>query len=188
LPKQWFVVGGMDAPDLLPQGYAWTADRIAAVPADGLDAPTPCSGWTLREVLDHIIDVLTMLTDAVDGPASAASGAGGWGQALASLAARSRRAWAVPGVMDRTLTLPTGPMPAPVAAWSSLLELVVHGWDVGQATGETIDIPDELAVPVLRFARGAIGDADRGDNFAANLGLGDTPSEQLVAFLGRKPL
>jgi hypothetical protein len=37
------------------------------------------------------------------------------------------------------------------------------------------------------FARQAVADADRGDNFAADLGIGDTASDQLVAFLGRKP-
>ena len=29
--------------------------------------------------------------------------------------------------------------------------------------------------------------ANRGDGFAADLGIGDTPSDRLVAFLGRKP-
>ena len=32
------------------------ADRIAAVPADGWDAATPCEGWTARDLLDHLID------------------------------------------------------------------------------------------------------------------------------------
>jgi hypothetical protein len=71
---------------------------------------------------------------------------------------------------------------------STLLELVVHGWDISQATGEAAAIPDALAVPILDFARGAIADDARGDMFAADLGLGDTPSDQLVGFLGRKPL
>lgn len=179
--------------DLLDQGYAWTAARIAAVPADSLDAPTPCSRWDLRQLLDHTIDTLTAFTDGVagstdaDGPDVRPLGSTTWDRAIAELAARSRRAWQAPGVMDRTLELPFGTMTAPVALSANLLEAVVHGWDISQASGECADIPDGLAVPILEFARQAIADDARGESFAADLALGDTPSEQLLAFLGRKP-
>jgi hypothetical protein len=82
---------------------------------------------------------------------------------------------------------PIGTLPAPVVASGTLLEVVVHGWDISQASGEATEIPDVLAVPVLEFARQPVVDANRGDNFAADLGIGDTPSDQLIAFLGRKP-
>ena len=187
----------MDAIELLDQGYAWTAARIAAVPADGLDAPTPCSLWNLQELLDHTIGALTMLADAVatapadagpDAPDVRALGSTAWDRAIAGVAARSRRAWEAPRVMDRTFDLPFATLPAPMTASVTLLEVVVHGWDIGQATGEAAEIPDALAQPVLEFARQPLLDANRGDNFAADLGVGETPSEQLVAFLGRKPL
>ena len=136
-----------------------------------------------------------MLTDAVATSADAAAagaevgalGSTRWDRAIAELAARSRLAWDAPGVMDRTFELPIGTMPAPMVASAALLEAVVHGWDISQASGEAAEIPDVLATPVLEFARTAVVDAHRGDNFAADLGLGDTPSDQLVAFLGRKP-
>jgi len=182
----------MDATDLLDHGYAWTAARIAAVPPDGLTAPTPCGRWNLEELLDHLIGSLTMLTEAVAGAPTGAEdvqplGPSRWDRAIALLAARSRRAWEAPGVMDRSFELPIGTLPAPTMATTCLLEMVVHGWDVSQATGEAAAIPDVLARPVLELARRPIVDANRGDNFAADLGVGDTPSDRLVAFLGRKP-
>ena len=90
--------------------------------------------------------------------------------------------------MDRTFELPLGTMTAQTLASATLLEVVVHGWDISQATGEAADIPDALARPILDFARQPIVDANRGDHFGADLAIGDTPSEQLVGFLGRKPL
>jgi uncharacterized protein (TIGR03086 family) len=108
--------------------------------------------------------------------------------AITELADRSRRAWQAPGVMDRTIELPIGALPAPAVGSVTVLEMVVHGWDISQATGEAADIPDALALPTLDFARQAIDDASRGDNFAPELDLGDTASARLVAFLGRKPL
>lgn len=187
----------MDAIELLDQGYAWTAARIAAVPADGLDAPTPCTLWTLQELLEHTVGALTMLTDAVataparagpGAPEAQALGSTPWDLAIAELATRSGWAWRAPGVMDRTFELPIGTMAGRAMASGTLLEMVVHGWDISQASGEAAEVPDALALPVLSFARQAVLDANRGENFAPDLGVGDTPSQQLVALLGRKPL
>ena len=177
----------MDSRDLLDDGFAWTAARIAAVPDDGLDLPTPCSLWTLQELLDHAIGALTMLTGAAAGAPIDPAGLGRWDRAIVELADRSREAWQAPGVMDRTFDLPIGSWPAPLTLRATMLECVVHGWDIGQATGEGADIPDALALAILEFARTPEVDDNRGDAFAADLGVGDTLSDQLVAFLGRKP-
>jgi uncharacterized protein (TIGR03086 family) len=182
----------MNNVELIPHALAWTTARIDTVPADGAGLTTPCSGWNLQDLLDHAIGTLTVLTDAVfatptnNGPA-APTGTGP-AETVAELADRNRRGWAAPGVMDRAFELPIGSMTAPTLAGATLLEAVVHGWDISQATGEAADIPDALALATLEFARQAIDDAQRGDNFAADLGVGDNPSDQLVAFLGRRPL
>jgi uncharacterized protein (TIGR03086 family) len=178
----------MDTRDLLDDGFAWTAARVAAVRAEGLDLPTPCSRWTLQELLDHTVGALTMLTGVVAGEPIDPTPPGRWDQAITELADRSRQAWQAPGVMDRAFDLPIGTWPASTTLQGTLLECVVHGWDISQATGEAAEIPDALALAVLEFARTPAVDANRGDAFAADLGVGDTPSDQLVAFLGRKPL
>jgi uncharacterized protein (TIGR03086 family) len=178
----------MDDSELLEQGFGWTTGRIACVNEGGLEGPTPCGEWNLRQVLEHTLGTVRLLVEAVEAEAPGDTTNEGWDRAIAELAERSRHAWAAPGVMERTFTLPMGTMSAPMVVSSTLLELVVHGWDISQATGEAAAIPDALAVPILDFARGAIADDARGDMFAADLGLGDTPSDQLVGFLGRKPL
>jgi uncharacterized protein (TIGR03086 family) len=56
-----------DVIDLLEQGYAWTAGRIAQVRPDDLDTPTPCEGWQLRHLLDHLVGSLERLAAAAEG-------------------------------------------------------------------------------------------------------------------------
>jgi uncharacterized protein (TIGR03086 family) len=173
-----------DTIDLLDEGLAWTTARIAAVTPGALDTPTPCGAWDLRALIDHTIETLGIFADALDGE-GAASGLPP--DAIAEIAGRLHEGWRRPGMMDRTYDLPFGSMPGPVMASASLLETVVHGWDISRASGESADIPDELAVAVLDFARQAIGDDQRGSAFGPALDVGATPSEQLVAFLGRTP-
>jgi uncharacterized protein (TIGR03086 family) len=181
--------------DLLDEGYVWTAKRIAAVRPTDLAAPTPCDEWTLRQLLNHMIGALTLHLDAAHGltvdrsqadPDTDRIGAEP-GPALAALAARAAKVWREPGVLDRTYTLPMGPVPGSAVAMLHLTEVVVHGWDVGRATGENPTIPAGLAEPALEFSRQFATEAHRGTAFAAELALGDTPGEQLVAFLGRRP-
>jgi uncharacterized protein (TIGR03086 family) len=181
---------------LLDEGFAWTAARIAAIPADALDAPTPCGSWTLRELLDHTLGTVGAFADAlaaraperpITEPPAPVAGERTWSVAFAELAGRIQRGWTDPEALGRTYELPFGTMPGPVMASANLLEVVVHGWDIAQATGEAVDIPDELARPILAFAQAAIGDDGRGDAFGPALGGGGTPGEQLIAFLGRTP-
>ena len=179
--------------DLLDQGYEWTAARIAAVPADHLDAPTPCSLWNLRELLDHTIGSLTMLTDAVAGPDEPEP------RRRSRLSDRPPGTWPSPssppgavgrGKLPASWTAPSSCRSAPCRhrrGVRTLLETVVHGWDISQASGEAAAIPDELAVLSSRSPGRRSSIANRGDNFAADLGIGDTPSDRLVAYLGRKP-
>lgn len=174
-----------DTLHLLDEGLAWTTARIAAVPADALDAPTPCAEWDLRTLLDHTVASQATFADALDAGGAVATGP--WDAAMADLAARTLVAWRQPGVMDRTYELPFGTMPGPVMASANLLEAVVHGWDISKASGEAASIPDDLARAVLAFARAAVGEAQRGDAFGPALDAGATPSEQLVAYLGRTP-
>ena len=182
----------MDNAELIPHAFAWTAARLDIVPVEVVGLLTPCSGWDLQDLLDHTIGTLTVLTDAVlAAPANGGPTApdqAGRAQAVAELANRSRRGWATPGVMERTFELPIGTMTAPELAGATLLEAVVHGWDISQATGEAADIPDALALATLAFARQALDGTNRGDNFAVDLRTGEKPSDQLVAFLGRTPL
>jgi uncharacterized protein (TIGR03086 family) len=184
---------------LLGQGYDWTADRVARVRPEDLDTPTPCEGWQLRHLLNHMLASLERLAGAAEGEVAEPSQFDAQTQALtdrlgddcghAAFAAVRQRAmtvWHQPDVMARTCELLLGSLPASMAAHINLVEVVVHGWDVSQATGEAEAIPPELAEPVLEFSRQAV-DPARGRAFGPDLEVGDTVSERLVAFLGRKP-
>jgi uncharacterized protein (TIGR03086 family) len=176
----------MDNTELLDLGFSWTADRISvAQKGNDLGRPTDCGEWDLRALVDHTVASVGMLIDSV--ATMPASPAATWDDAIADLAVRSHAAWQVPGVMERTLELPVGTFRGSALVSAALLELVVHGWDISQASGEAAAIPDELATPILAFAREAIQDESRGDAFGPAVEGGPSPAEQLLAHLGRTP-
>jgi uncharacterized protein (TIGR03086 family) len=181
--------------DLLDDGYAWTGKRIAAVQPSDLSAPTPCTEWNLRQLLNHTLGALDLHLDAAAGlpvdrsrshPDTDRFGTEP-AAAFAAIVARGARAWREPGVVDGTWTLPMGSIPGSIVMMLHLTEVVVHGWDIGRATGENAVIPAELAEPALEFSRGFATEAHRGTAFAADLATGGPPGERLVAFLGRRP-
>jgi uncharacterized protein (TIGR03086 family) len=176
--------------ELLEQGFGWTGDRLTRVRREDLDAPTPCEGWRLRELLNHMLVALGRLAAAADGEAAPPEanrlGHDCGRSAFASVRERALAVWQAPGVMERTCILPLGKIPAPMAAHLNLVEVVGHGWDVSRATGERADIPDGLARPILDFSRRAVEPA-RGRAFGPDLTTGESLSDRTVSFLGRRP-
>jgi uncharacterized protein (TIGR03086 family) len=169
-------------------------DVVGAIRADQLDAPTPCSRFTVRDVLDHMIGGATTFAAAFRGtppPAGSAPAAdsspsvlAAFGPALSDLAA----AISEPGALDRTVSSPFGDVQGEFFARFVVLDGLVHGWDLSVATGQAYSPPDELVIEVTSFASGVLDGVRGEESFgpATEPPAGATPIERLVAFTGRK--
>jgi uncharacterized protein (TIGR03086 family) len=81
-------------------------------------------------------------------------------------------------------------MPAHAGIGINLLDTTTHSWDVARATGQRAELPDELATTVLVVAHGIVDDDTRrfaGIAPAVPVAADASPTDQLVAFLGRQP-
>lgn len=202
------VTGGVA---LLERAMAYTLGGLLLVTPEAMTNPTPCDGWDLRALLLHMNDSLLTLHEAIAfGHVDIDSnihgnihGAGELGDPhadygdpvldpVASLRNRACRmigAWANAhgprdiSIADRALT------PGIVAA-AGAVEVAVHGWDVSRACGQDRQVPAALAEELLDLSPLFVLDADRPSRFAPRLDLSsdlDSPSDRLVAFLGRRP-
>lgn len=187
---------------------------VAAVPADRWDAATPCAEWTVRDLVQHLVDgtgqVAAALAGATapqrpDGPADPAGADAGavvgsdegspGSDEGGDLAERYRAAesamlaaFAAPGAMERLVTVPLGTVPADVALHLRTVEALVHGWDLAVAAQQPVALPDDLAEQELAFARGALAQLPPGRRpFGPPQPVReDAPAiERLVALLGR---
>jgi uncharacterized protein (TIGR03086 family) len=170
---------------------------VAGTTAEQMSAPTPCAKWDVHDLVNHFVGGATMFAGAFRGeevhidPDAPMPDLVGPDPVASYDAAVGDFCTAVdePGAMDKIINLPFGQVPGPIVLEILKFDLLVHCWDVSQATGQTFDPPAELAEQGLETARTIIApEARDGDTFAAEVTppSAATPIEKLVAFTGRK--
>lgn len=119
--------------------------RAHLVAANQWSAPTPCSDWTVRDLVNHLTaeqlwvpELLTGSTVAevggrLDGDVLGEDPAGAWSTA----AARAREAFTVPGALELTVHLSYGDRSALAYCAEMTVDATVHTWDLARATGGT---------------------------------------------------
>jgi uncharacterized protein (TIGR03086 family) len=174
-------------------------EAAANVSTDQLDDPTPCSAWSVAQVLFHaagdqhgwasiVAEGDAPSYNPFDPPTRLDPGvAGVVGTALAAASA----AWARVDPDDDAVPTPLPPVPtlaAPLAAAACALDAAVHAWDVAVATGQPSPLSAELAEQLMPAAL-ATADPLRGFAYAAALApqSGDDAVAALLRYLGRDP-
>jgi uncharacterized protein (TIGR03086 family) len=167
------------------------AERIAAVPDDGWAAPTPCEGWTARDLVRHVVETPAIFFGMVDEPAPSGGPSvdddpvGAFGHVRDAVQA----ALDDPAVADRTYDGAFGRNTFAGGVGQFICaDLVVHSWDLARATGqdERLD-PDE--VRALYEGMLPMDEAMRGPGaFGPKVDPPPDADEQtrLLCFLGRR--
>ncbi|MFI9260781.1 TIGR03086 family metal-binding protein [Streptomyces sioyaensis] len=166
---------------------------VAAVRPEDLALPTPCAGWTVRQLLDHMVwENLMAASIAEDAPRTDDTADHLGDDHLAAFAdsvRAARAAFTGSGMLHRTY----GPYEAPGAmiVQQVVVELLAHGWDLARATGAPTVLAPEVAEETLAAARRIYGAAPRtaGSSFAPErpAPAGASAADRLAAFLGRDP-
>jgi uncharacterized protein (TIGR03086 family) len=180
----------MDVVEALDQTFNTAHGVIAAVRTDQFDDKTPCEEWTVRDLLEHMIGVVEGMSSQVRGQEREPFVLGTDPAAqFAAASAANLAAWREPGVLDRVIPFGPGPMPGRVLAGINLLDTATHTWDLSIATGQRAVLPEDVAVAALEASRAIIGPDIRPGRFGPEVAApaGATPTDQLVAFLGRTP-
>ncbi len=177
----------------LSQILPTVSDVVDRIEPHQLDNPTPCSHFTVRDVLDHMLVLGGTFAYAFRGvgaptieppPRDRRVPAAEFRKTMEDLLDAVRS----PGAMERTVASPMGKMPGETFSRLVAFDGLVHGWDLARSTGQEYRIADTVVADVDQFARVAITDGMRdGDTFKAATTAPDgaTRLEQLVAFSGR---
>jgi uncharacterized protein (TIGR03086 family) len=175
-----------------------TARLVDGVRDEQWAAPTGCPGWTVRDLIAHLVGGTRGVAAALRGEAPPDGDQPGTDQpgtdpaaALRAAGEQARAAFAAPGALERVVSVPAGVVPGAVALHLRLTELLVHGWDLARATGQpTTGLPEDLAEEELAFSRVQLGRVPPGRSpFGPPQPVADdAPAvDRLAALLGRSP-
>ena len=184
---------------LLDRALDQTGAVIGRVTPAQAGLPTPCRSWDVRTLVNHVVDEVNQFALVTAGsprrPAASDALGDDWAASYAGAADALRAAWRQPGVLERTVKLPMGEVPASWTIHQQLTELAVHAWDVAVSTGQsTAALDPEIAEAALAWGRENLLPAYRGDEASgAHIGpevdvSSDAPLyDRLAAFGGRTP-
>jgi N-acetyl-1-D-myo-inositol-2-amino-2-deoxy-alpha-D-glucopyranoside deacetylase len=128
-------------------------ERLTRVGALEWELPTPCAGWSVRDLVAHVVndELVAMAYGAQDEALAKApryeDAAAGWKQ----LTPLVDEVWHSPGVWEQQHRRdPFGQLPARLRLWIDITELSVHTWDLDRALGgDGTAVVDEELVRAL---------------------------------------
>jgi uncharacterized protein (TIGR03086 family) len=135
---------------------------VASVTDDQLAQATPCTDYTVGDLVDHIGGLALAFAGAARKQPVAGSEQGGsgdasrlepgWRERIDDALADLAEAWRAPAAYDGETEAGGIPMPGAIAASVALNEVVVHGWDLATALGRSFEVRDDDIAACMAFA------------------------------------
>lgn len=184
----------VDNRDNLNRARAWVTELLGNVEPGQLSDPTPCSGYDVRALIEHLYAVVGKTIGmaqghaAVDLPSSVPADADDLAGGHARLVEQASAAWADDASLATIVEAPFGRVPAAVMISAFVGETLTHGWDLAVATGQDAEADADLAEGALAGAQRVLPGGREDLPFdepvppAAAAGL----TERLANFMGRR--
>ena len=184
-----------DIAELHAEALDVTGMIVAGIPEDRWHAGTPCDGWDVRALVNHVVSgnlwaaelaaggTIEDVGDRLDGDVLGPDPVGSYSASAKAAAAAFRS----PGALDAPCAVSYGPVPGSVYAGHRFIDVFIHGWDLAVASGQDTVLNADLMQacrqvlePQLELFRGA-------GAFAGPLPVppGATDQTRFLAMLGR---
>jgi uncharacterized protein (TIGR03086 family) len=177
-----------------------TGRVVDNIEPDQLDNPSPCSGWTVRDVLNHVVAGAEIFTVCVTDGSIADERfveltttdrlGDDYKASFHRAADAADESFAVPGAMDRLVHLPFGEMPAAMAVNIAIFDVTTHAWDLAKATGQPTDLDADVVDRAYQAAQAMLSEELRATGRfgpAVATAADASVSDRLAAFTGRVP-
>ena len=152
------------------QALEATGSIVAGISPDRWHDATPCAGWDVRVLVNHVVSGnlwaaelaagarIDDVGDRFDADLLGADAVG----AYAASAQPAAAAFGRPGILDVPCAVSYGPVPGSVYAGHRFFDVFIHGWDLAAATGQDTALDpglrqacEEVIGPQLEAFRGA---------------------------------
>ena len=166
--------------------------RAHAVPAAAWDNPSPCEGWSARDVLGHMVEWMPGFLGSIDvpipaGPSVAKDPPAAWDH----LAAEIQSVLDDPEVATREFTHEhLGTQTVEVAIGRIMTgDILIHTWDLARATGGDERLDPGMVHAMLDGIQAMDEVMRSSGQYGPKVSVATTADEQtqLIAFMGRTP-
>ncbi|MYZ39845.1 MULTISPECIES: TIGR03086 family metal-binding protein [unclassified Streptomyces] len=184
----------MDIRALHEEALRSTHRFVAAVGPDQWESPTPCEAWNVRQLVNHLVSGNLWVDELGRGRTIEEVGTDLDGDLLgddpvaahqASVSAAAG-AFAADGAMERLWPLSYGARPGRVYARQRFIDVLIHGWDIGRATGEDPRLPADLVQECTDLITARPGIRAQWGFADVTAGPGADPQARLLALTGRR--
>lgn len=165
---------------------------VERVRPDQLGDPTPCTEWSVRELINHVVSGNLFFIHLATGSPPPARGIDHLGDDPVAAFRDSVRAvsaaFEADGFLERVVQAPFGEASGSMLIHMRRNELTVHGWDVAKATGQSTDLDREVVAACHASYTASLRLKNRdGTPFGVEQPTppGATDADRLAAFLGR---
>lgn len=180
----------MDPAMLFSKATARGCDVMAGVPPDQVGLPTPCTEWSVQDLIDHMVGstgyLLAALGDREPAPVTGATTddyEAGRAQVLAGLAE--------PGALERTCRSPLGfDWTIEQATAGTFMDNLIHTWDLATATGQDATLDAELVEVCIAMFLPDMPERGRAGGIVGPevmVDAGASAQDRLLAAMGRQP-
>ena len=180
------------------RSVAIATNIVGAVRPNQLIDATPCDQFNVQELVGHMVAVLEriIVIGSLGDPNEVTRMVGLNDKSILTewltRAGKAAQVWSDQTLLGTIVTLPFAKLPGAAAMAIYCSELTVHGWDLAQATGQTVQWDDDvcsLSMGAMKMALPPDLPRDAELPFSAQVHVAaDAPLiDQLVAWTGRKP-
>ena len=176
---------------------AETARVLGQVKPEQLTGPTPCTGWDLHTLVNHVIlwTAYSAERRARDEPLPEDlmtrdfAAERGFAAGYAAQLDRAVAAWSAPQAWEGELKVIGSPTPAADVGALLVTEMVLHGWDIARAIGEDYQVAGDVAAAVYRAVEANAELYRKYEGFAAAVEAPGTAPvlDRALALSGRDP-
>ncbi len=186
----------VDLPEVHAQALDATRRLVTGVGDRQWNDASVCDGWTVRELMNHIVTgnywaeelaagkTIEEVGDRLDGDVLGDDPA----RVYDDSAARAAAAFRAPGAMDAPCAVSYGPVPGSVYCGHRFVDVLVHGWDVAKSTGQDTTLAPALVEACWAVVEPQLGMLEASGAFGTKVDVPDDADSQtkLLAVLGRR--
>jgi uncharacterized protein (TIGR03086 family) len=169
---------------------------VARIVPDQWHSETPCEGWDVQTLLNHLVAgnlwaaelgagaTIEEVGDRLDGDVLKNDALAAY-EASAKLAAATFEA---PGALDAPCAVSYGPVPGSVYCGHRFIDVLIHGWDLAAATAQDRTLAPELVAAAYELLQSQADMVRASGMFGKDLSAPHNAGAQtrLLAFIGRQ--